>query len=88
MFLEGFHFLIVGLEHDSNRIADMKRVIKALGGKVSDQFTNEINIGLINKVGLTGYRKLKQYHIQCVTIRWLYDCYQKKTLQEYHLCKD
>lgn len=80
LFLEGFHFLIVGLELKPNKLINMKRMIKSLGGKVSDQFTNEINIGIINRVGLTNHRKLKQYRIQCVTIKWLYDCDQKKTL--------
>ena len=85
LFLEGFHFLIVGLDLKPNKLINIKRIIKSLGGKVSDQFTNEINIGLINRVGLTNYRKLKQYRIQCVTIKWLYDCDQKKTLLSFEL---
>lgn len=81
-FLEGFTIFLCGVD-DPDECTRVRRLVSSLGGTTADRFSALVNFAIVQRVGRSGYSSLKDHRIQCVCLRWLYDCRKERTLLPY-----
>ena len=82
MPFKGLKICVTGVTGEEE--SKYKKLIESLGGKLSRDFSKDCYCLLVKKVGSKKYQVAYDINIPCLTVQWLIDCYDRKTLLNYN----